>query len=49
MAHFIPVLNDWVFMRQKDKRTDTVAWGESIDLDPYVLYNKIAQRDTEKT
>lgn len=27
-----------------DKRTDTVAWGEDIDLDPYVLYNNLAQQ-----
>lgn len=24
-----------------DKRTDTVAWGEDIDLDPYVLRDSI--------
>jgi hypothetical protein len=27
-----------------DKRTDTVAWGEDIDLDPYVLYNLVHHR-----
>lgn len=24
-----------------DKRSDTVAWGEDLDLDPYVLHNQI--------
>lgn len=24
-----------------DKKTDTVAWGEDLDLDPYVLHEQI--------
>lgn len=27
-----------------DKRTDTVAWGEDIDLDPYVLRSLITRQ-----
>jgi hypothetical protein len=27
-----------------DKRTDTITWGEEIDLDPYVLYNNLIQQ-----
>jgi hypothetical protein len=27
-----------------DKQTDTVAWGEEIDLDPYVLYENIKKQ-----
>jgi len=27
-----------------DKRTDTVAWGDDIDLDPYVLRNSITKQ-----
>lgn len=31
-----------------DKKTDTVAWGEDLDLDPYVLYNQITSRKQKK-
>ena len=27
-----------------DSRTDTIAWGEEVDLDPYVLREKIENR-----
>lgn len=27
-----------------DKRSDTVAWGDDIDLDPYVLRNSITKQ-----
>lgn len=27
-----------------DPETDTLAWGEEIDLDPYVLRQKISQK-----
>lgn len=27
-----------------DKRTDTVAWGKDIDLDPYVLHDQITKK-----
>ncbi len=29
-----------------DKISETVAWGEDIDLDPYVLRNKILKSNT---
>ena len=28
-----------------DPKTDTLAWGEDIDLDPYVLREKINRKD----
>lgn len=31
-----------------DNRANTVAWGEDIDLDPYVLRNQIIQEQGEK-
>lgn len=27
-----------------DKKTDTLAWGEDIDLDPYVLREKVVSQ-----
>lgn len=27
-----------------DKTTDTVAWGDDLDLDPYVLHEKVAAK-----
>jgi hypothetical protein len=31
-----------------DKRTDTLAWGEDIDLDPYVLRDQITGLNKEQ-
>lgn len=31
-----------------DKRSDTVAWGKEIDLDPYVLYNSLTQKNNSQ-
>lgn len=30
-----------------DQRTDTLAWGDEIDLDPYVLREEILQNERE--
>ena len=31
-----------------DKETDTVAWGDNLDLDPYVLRDKITPSNRDK-
>lgn len=31
-----------------DLRTDTLAWGEDIDLDPYVLREKVEKTNSQK-
>jgi len=31
-----------------DPKTDTVAWGEDIDLDPYVLREKVESKEKAK-
>lgn len=31
-----------------DKKTDTVAWGEDLDLDPYVLHDRIISNKNQK-
>ncbi|KAF3363221.1 hypothetical protein PHSC3_000239 [Chlamydiales bacterium STE3] len=31
-----------------DKKTDTVAWGEDLDLDPYVLRDQIILNKKQK-
>lgn len=30
-----------------DKKSDTVAWGDDLDLDPYVLYNQVIHKNLE--
>jgi hypothetical protein len=32
-----------------DPRSDTLVWGEDIDLDPYVLREEISKRSNKKT
>jgi len=31
-----------------DPKSDTLAWGEEIDLDPYVLREKISEKEPDK-
>lgn len=36
---------DFFMSAHIDKKTDTVAWGEDLDLDPYVLREQIISGD----